>query len=415
MKDSGVIDRGTRSDHPRPAGRKLMIVEAARRLAVKGGLAAVSMEDIASELNVTAGALYRHYPGKAAIAEAVSADTVQRFLSVANAARRATLDEKTRPDHRLAQIVSAVVTFSLDDPSLLRVHTRQWGAEEAVSGAQHEMADMWSEEIRAAVPGITSHQLHIRHAAAIAALADTSRDGPVSRPALDALLSCALASVLTSPLVTEQHAVREPRTTPHTDWTAPPTRRDEILTAALSLFRVNGFAGTTVDDIGRALGLSGSGIYRSYESKADILLDAYDRAAAHVIVGIEEALASASGPLDALRRLALAYAGVAIDNADLIVVTGREGSALPEQDAPRLGRRARGIRDSWVPILRQVDTEMSEAQARVLYRGTMALVNGAVFAGEADIGVQELAGLMLAFLMIAPQPQTELLTSQTGE
>jgi AcrR family transcriptional regulator len=177
------------------------------------------------------------------------------------------------------------------------------------------------------------------------------------------------------------------------------------MVAALRLFRERGFAGTGVDDIGRAAGMAGSGIYRSYPSKTDILLDAYDRAAAEVTVGAETALAAADSALDALAGLAVSYAIVALGHVDLIFVTSREGEALPAADRPRLARRRHALRDAWSSVLRQARPGLPGPGARLLARGVLPLANQvALLSRRLEVGPDELAALMLAFVLSSSSP-----------
>jgi AcrR family transcriptional regulator len=374
-----------------------MIVDAARRLAADGGLAAVSMEAIASEVGITAGGLYRHFPGKTAIAGAVRIETIEHFVDLADRA-----SQSAAPGGEAAAIVAATVASTLDDPSLLRFYMREWGAlaDGRITTAERRLVRLWTDAVRAARPQVSRAHARVRQAGVMGALAGTSRMASIHRPRSDVLLGRACTAVLLrAPVPVADQSAPIP---PGADWKPPASRRDEIMSAALRLFRVRGFAGTTVDDIGQAVGLAGSGIYRSFPSKAEILLDAYDRTAARVEVGVDAALAAAADPLDAIRRMTSSYARIALDNTDLIVVTGRESSGLPPQERARIARRNRGLRDAWVPVVRQVRDDLSEPEARMLYRGALALANqAALFPEKEPLGPGTVADLMMAFLLSA--------------
>jgi AcrR family transcriptional regulator len=360
----------TRDVRRRPAGRKAMISAAARKLAADRGFAAVSLDDIAREVGVTPAALYRHFPGKEALAEAVLIDVIDRFTVIADAALAS---------GGLERLTERTVSLALDDPSLLSAYLREHAmtASGPLRDRERRLQQRWTQAIDAATPGIGASRSLARQRAVLGALgATTTRTAVLARPRLDELLTRSCLAVLQSRDPGDQHD-QEQRRLPAgpRGWQPPPSRRDEILDAALGLFRSRGFAGTGIDDIGAALGLAGSGIYRSYPSKADILLDAYDRAGAQVQVGAGEALAGARSAHDALVRLAVSFATVAIDNVDLIVVTSREGSALPEAERPRLSRRRKAVRDTWVAVLRQCRPQLSAAEARLLVRGVFPLAS----------------------------------------
>lgn len=81
------------------------------------------------------------------------------------------------------------------------------------------------------------------------------------------------------------------------------TRRREIDTVAGELFRAQGYAGTSVRDIARALDMQGASLYAHVTSKEDLLWTIVDRAATAFEEGVDSAFAdSASG--DAVDRLA---------------------------------------------------------------------------------------------------------------
>ncbi len=92
----------------------------------------------------------------------------------------------------------------------------------------------------------------------------------------------------------------------------------------------------SIDELGEAVGITGPTVYHHYASKAEILVDAYDRAGQRVAVGADDALASATSAPDALDRLVRSYVDVAVDNVDLIVVTAGESAAIPVEEWPRM-------------------------------------------------------------------------------
>ena len=55
--------------------------------------------------------------------------------------------------------------------------------------------------------------------------------------------------------------------------TAGPTRREQILDAAAELFARYGFHGVGIDDIGKAVGISGPALYRHFRSKDAMLAE----------------------------------------------------------------------------------------------------------------------------------------------
>ena len=81
------------------------------------------------------------------------------------------------------------------------------------------------------------------------------------------------------------------------------SRRAEIDSVAGGLFHAQGYAGTSVRDIARALDMQGASLYAHVTSKEDLLWSIVDRAATAFGAGIEAAIAESSGG-DAVDRLA---------------------------------------------------------------------------------------------------------------
>jgi AcrR family transcriptional regulator len=299
----------------------------------------------------------------------------------------------------LAVLVGQTIALALDHPDLLGVYLREYTAPQpaAVRRSERQLQDRWSLTIQAASPGIDPAEAILRQRAVLGALAGTTSTAPVARPRLDELLTRSCLAVLES---AGGEAVLRAPVRPEPRWWLSRSRADEILDVALELFRQRGFAGTGVDDIAAALGFAGSAIYRTYPSKSDILLDAYDRAGARVVVGVEDALAAAVGPADALARLAISFASVAVGNADLIAVTSREGAALPDRERPRLSRRRQAVRDTWAAVLRECRPELTAAEARLLVRGVFPLATeAALLSHRLSIQPAEVAALMTSFVL----------------
>ncbi|MFG2825552.1 TetR/AcrR family transcriptional regulator [Kitasatospora sp. NPDC048365] len=122
----------------------------------------------------------------------------------------------------------------------------------------------------------------------------------------------------------------------------PPGTRGRILQEALALFAEAGFAGTSIRQIGSAVGINSATLYAHYPSKEHVL-------AALVTIGHEEMharLAEAvertrqDGPAERLTALVRAHVLIHTDFPLLALVTNGEIHALsPEQAEPALALR----------------------------------------------------------------------------
>jgi AcrR family transcriptional regulator len=152
-------------------------------------------------------------------------------------------------------------------------------------------------------------------------------------------------------------------------------RREEILTAAASLFAQRGFHGVSIDDIGSAAGMSGPGIYRHFPGKeavlSQMLLDISERL-------LDEggrrasAAANAADALDALLRWHVSFA---LSQPDLITVQSRELANVPEPARRQIRRLQRLYVEEWVTVLSELSPRAAQASLRTAVHAMFGLLN----------------------------------------
>lgn len=127
-------------------------------------------------------------------------------------------------------------------------------------------------------------------------------------------------------------------------------RRQQIRREAARLFAARGFLGVGVDEIGRAVGISGPGLYRHFAGKDAMLAD--------LLVGISERLldegrrrvdeaADARAALDALLQ---GHIDFALDESALITLHDRELLHLPDEERHRVRSLQRQYVELWVGV-----------------------------------------------------------------
>ena len=79
--------------------------------------------------------------------------------------------------------------------------------------------------------------------------------------------------------------------------------RERLLRVAIDLFAAQGFAGTSIRDIAKAMGMSISNIYHYYGSKEGILLAILDRASWPLLEVLEQTATLDVAPLERFARL----------------------------------------------------------------------------------------------------------------
>ena len=123
------------------------------------------------------------------------------------------------------------------------------------------------------------------------------------------------------------------------------SRRRAIEDVASDLFRANGYAGTSVRDIARAMSMQGPSLYAHVTSKEDVLWAIVDRAATRFEDAADRAEAAAElrrpgDPVEAISGLIRAHVEVLTDDVGEASVFVHEWRALgPERRGAVLARR----------------------------------------------------------------------------
>jgi TetR/AcrR family transcriptional repressor of nem operon len=89
--------------------------------------------------------------------------------------------------------------------------------------------------------------------------------------------------------------------------------RERILAQAAALFNQKGFAGASMSDLMEATGLQKGGLYRHFESKELLALEALDYAIARMTERFREAVASHPNAVDRVIALTDVFIGVLLD------------------------------------------------------------------------------------------------------
>jgi AcrR family transcriptional regulator len=152
------------------------------------------------------------------------------------------------------------------------------------------------------------------------------------------------------------------------------SRREELLGAAAALFRERGYYGVGMQEIGRAAGIVGSGVYRHFASKEAMLVELTDRLLDELAVRAGAIRSAGTGPaatLDALIDLHLEFA---LDGEGLIAVYLGEERNLPEADRRRARRKQRAYLQEWVDVVHELHPERDEREGHLVVQAVVALL-----------------------------------------
>jgi AcrR family transcriptional regulator len=152
------------------------------------------------------------------------------------------------------------------------------------------------------------------------------------------------------------------------------TRREELLAAAGALFRERGYYGVGMQDIGRAAGIVGSGVYRHFASKEAILVELIDGLLDDLLARARTIRAAGAAPAATLDALIDAHLEFALDGQGLIAVYLGEERNLPEADGRRARRKQRAYLQEWVDVLRELRPDLDEREGHLVVQAVVSLL-----------------------------------------
>jgi AcrR family transcriptional regulator len=152
-------------------------------------------------------------------------------------------------------------------------------------------------------------------------------------------------------------------------------RRLQLLSAAERLFAERGFLAVRLEDIGAAAGVSGPAIYRHFPNKESLLVELLVGISTRLLDGaraVRDHSADAAAALDGLVDFHLDFA---LGEPDLIRIQDRDLAHLPEAAEKQVRIAQRQYVEIWVGVLRELDPERAEADARLAAHAVFGLLN----------------------------------------
>jgi len=371
---AGPDQAAARVVRKRPRDRRAQIAAVSAEAFGMLGYHGVSMEDIASRLDISSTALYRHYPSKYALFRE-EALRLSALCEEAVALPESLLDAPAR--ERLEHTIDALIDRSIANrrsAALLRWQSRYLEPED-YRALISQLADGHTALCRLlaeARPEIDRDDRSVLATSVLSVIGSIS-DHQVSIPvrALTKLLRTSSHAVLGSNL---PPAVGDPA--PARTMEVPLTFKHELLLKnSVELFHRHGYPNVSVEDIANAAGLpASSAVYRFYRSKGDILAAAFRRAADRVSAAIGPAIASSAGPREALTKLTELYVAGSFAERELTFVYYAEISNVPREDRTVLRNIQRLNVEEWAKLLVRTRPALSSAEARVLVHAALAQV-----------------------------------------
>ena len=170
-------------------------------------------------------------------------------------------------------------------------------------------------------------------------------------------------------------------------------RREQLLDATAELVAARGFHSVGIAEIGAAAGVSGSAIYRHFDTKQDLLVAVLDGVVNALLAGAQAAVRDAAGPDDALAELVQRHLEFALDNRAVITVWSQEAINLPADDHRRLRRLQRAYVQVWADALVAARPELGAAGGVAVASAAIGLLNS-VAAFDTSLPDDELGALV---------------------
>lgn len=161
--------------------------------------------------------------------------------------------------------------------------------------------------------------------------------------------------------------------------TRDPARRNRILVAAADLVARNGFNSVSMAEIGAAAGITGSAIYRHFDSKSAVLVELFDSAIDRLLEDAERTISSGADLPTAIRELIEGQIEFVVGKRELAQVYHNEIHNLPEDDSRRLRRKQRLYLEEWVHLLLELRADLDDSESRAIVHAAIGALQSPLF------------------------------------
>lgn len=184
-------------------------------------------------------------------------------------------------------------------------------------------------------------------------------------------------------------------------------RRLQLLGAAERLFAERGFLAVRLEDIGAAAGVSGPAIYRHFPNKESLLVELLVGISTRLLAGARDVHARETEARAALDGLIDFHLDFALGEPDLIRIQDRDLAYLPAAAERQVRRAQRQYVEIWVGVLRRVEPQLAEDDARLMAHAAFGLLNSTPHSLKRDSAARSRAvmrAMTVAALTVQPPP-----------
>lgn len=158
-----------------------------------------------------------------------------------------------------------------------------------------------------------------------------------------------------------------------------PARKERILAAAADLLAHRGFHAVAMADIGAAAGITGSAIYRHFDSKSAVLVALFDRVIDELLQNAATIVHESADEQETLARLVGDQVRIVSGEREIMRVYHTEIHNLPDEDRRRLRRKQRLYLEEWVHVLGELRPSLSDTETRTIVHAAIGAIQSILF------------------------------------
>jgi AcrR family transcriptional regulator len=359
----------------RPRDRKAQIARAAADAFSELGYHAVSMENIATRVGISAAALYRHSQGKYDLFRSAVLALGQRLVDATEFADH--LPDEADPEETLRALIRALIDTAIVNRTaggLYRWEGRYLhGEDQDVLAEQVKLVNRRLQRplIRLR-PKLQSRQRWLLSAAALSVIGSiTDHRSRLRNGEIRATLADIAAAVLRADVPVQRASA--PESARAATISSAVGSYELLLHESIRLFNERGYRETGMEDIAAAVGIPVASIYQYFPSKAAILAVSYRRGADQLSGDLSTILAAGSDPEQSLVQLIDAFVTRSFANPELARAYYTERHNLPDTDAVLLYNIHRSTVESWARLAVAARPDLTLGRARYAVHASFAL------------------------------------------
>lgn len=359
----------------RPKDRKAQIARAAADAFSELGYHAVSMENIAARVGISAAALYRHSHGKYDLFRSAVLALGQRLVDATEFADH--LPDDADPAETLRALTAALIDTTIVNRTaggLYRWEGRYLrGEDEHVLAEQVKLVNRRLQRPLIKLrPNLQSRQRWVISVAALSVIGSiTDHRSRLGNNEIRATLTEIAAAVLRADVPAQRSSGSE--SSRGGAITNAAGGYELLLYESIRLFSERGYRETGMEDIAAAVGIPVASIYQYFPSKAAMLAVSYRRGADQLSGDLSAIVAAGGDPARSLVALIDAFVTRSFANPELARLYYTERHNLPDTDAVLLYNIQRSTVESWARLAVAARPGLTLGRARYAVHAAFAL------------------------------------------